>query len=92
VSASKKTQRDQAKLAFYKIQSPTKAADILGEVLDRAQNRPPLGEADGTIDEATFNALRAVEVAARRLGTLVERAHHALSVDSKLLTSILGWE
>jgi hypothetical protein len=41
----------------------------LRSVLDEAQNQPPLGDADGSIDEAMWTKLRSVEL---RLSAFIE--------------------
>lgn len=46
----------------------------LWEVIREAQNQPPQGEADGTLDERTWTALRDLAEAATRLLTAHETA------------------
>jgi hypothetical protein len=42
-------------------------------VLDKAQNEPPLGEADGSLDEATWNQAKSVAKAVRELQLACDR-------------------
>jgi hypothetical protein len=45
------------------------------ETLDKAQNSPPEGESDGSINEANFNKLREVEMCVRYLKVAIDNWH-----------------
>lgn len=51
----------------------------LAQLLAAAQNPPPHGESDGSINEATFNQLRTVERTLRGALEAVERAKYHLN-------------
>lgn len=50
----------------------------LRAVLEQAQNAPPQGKADGSIDEVTFNTLRNAERAATKFLHTLHRARRAV--------------
>jgi hypothetical protein len=62
------SQRLDAERLLERIQVPSEGlVRDLEDILGRAQNRPPLGEADGTINDKAWYALREIVKSCRTL-------------------------